>query len=1404
MSGSSRTPPLPMSVDRQIDELCDEFEAELPTGNPEIEHYLRRIPQRYRYHLVEELLRLEIEAICQRGEIPSEQDYRDRFEDFGPQVRSAMQSAASGTHDADTLIEAPSTTNDEAMDETPAEGVPKGARQFGDYELLQEIARGGMGVVYKARHLKLNRIVALKMVLTGAFASKAATKRFFVEAEAAAALSHSGVVPIYEIGEHGGQHYYSMEFVEGGNLSDLVHARPLSSKEAISLIAKTADAIAHAHSKAVIHRDLKPANVLLNRDGTPRVTDFGLARRLDDNSGLTATGDVLGTPGYMPPEQARGETEQVGKLADVYSLGAILYFLLTGRAPFQAANALETLRQVQESEPVSPRQLNPEIPRDVETICLKCLQKAPFRRYQSVEELIQECQRFLAGRSIRARPIGPVQRSMRWARRNPVISLQLGLIATVILGATIAIWWQARNVAKARDVAQQRLDESQTSEYIGLIAQADAEYRVGDLVAMRSTLKDALPAGPVPDRRNWEWYYLNHIQNAALRTFQAGRPGNWSLSSAITPDETHLVTGASPPYFGSTTADSEGDLRLWNLETGKLVHEFQGSSPLRGITAIAIDSSGTRMATAESNWRGGTSRPFPGQLRFWDLQSGAELMRFDAPTRIRELRYSTDGKKLVGQAERCSGQPVARLLAWNAVSGQVESTSTLSADEFSTVRALGDSTSTSEETLGWQAKRPISSNNGLIADLTDSARALSITSMSNSQDRDQFWAQTGVIEGFCFHPDSSSIAVGGNDSSSTLWELSNHNPTLTVRGHDGQHTHCSFSPSGHLFVTGGWDGKAHIWNATRHPEFLSLEESTYPRDRRSINAIQFTQDDHIVVVRSFGGQVQRFDAQTGALDAEFVLSMEPDEDGLYRIVTLSGDGRRLAVLAPGDRHRILIHDLASKSCIRTLTYTVPLRTIRLNRDGTVLLGITEEDTVVVTEANPSSEQASWWTIPGEATDASLSSDGNLIGVSVSEIPEPAVALWNRRSQKLIARRNVKSTAFALHVTDSGHVVTADPVNLTVYRQQNLGAPLSFPAVDRIEDLRFLPDNRRVVGASRTRTFMWDASTGHKVLTLEGPRRAYDYAFGPSVAVSDDGKRIAASQWDTSVDIWSAGYGTRPFFASASASSWHRSQAQYHSRGKRWYSAEFHLAQVARKNPNDLGARLRRIGLLNELGRRNEADKVYESLLPEVKNPGMLLDGRRVVTAQHIPFDKLDKFTVEVWCRDWEQTLFAQGRSGDPENSIYLDLGLHGVGWESTTPRKPNGGDNFEVPIGPRLGPGWHHLALVWDGDSEQQRIYLDGVLVSRRRTPPPGPFRDQRPLHISLHELEVLPNSRGCGFLRSIRVSDSARYVRGFSPEDRWQNDNQTLLLLDFTKADEVSVPNLANPEQPAVISLAP
>ncbi len=353
------------------------------------------------------------------------------------------------------------------------------------YIVLSELGRGGMGVVYKARQKKLNRIVALKMVLSGAHAGQDQLARFYTEAEAVAHLQHANIVQIYEVSEHGGLPYFSLEFVDGGSLSDRIDGKPQPVDEAARQVELLSRAMAYAHAQGIVHRDLKPANVLLSKDGQPKITDFGLAKRLESDSSQTKSGTLMGTPNYMAPEQARGEVREVGPLADVYALGVILYEMLTGRTPFMGASILDTLQQVRNHEPVPPSRLQPSVPRDLETICLKCLQKEPAKRYAEAEALAEDLRRFRAGEPIVARPVAAPERLWRWCKRNKRVAALMFTVLTLLVSlavgssvAAIKIYREQAETERQRQAAvaaRNLADEKAAAETVARQLAEDAQ-----------------------------------------------------------------------------------------------------------------------------------------------------------------------------------------------------------------------------------------------------------------------------------------------------------------------------------------------------------------------------------------------------------------------------------------------------------------------------------------------------------------------------------------------------------------------------------------------------------------------------------------------------------------------------------------------------------------------------------------------------------------------------------------------------------------------------------------------------------------------------------------------------------------------------------------------------------------
>jgi WD40 repeat protein/predicted Ser/Thr protein kinase len=513
----------------------------------------------------------------------------------------------------------PGLHGDLAEEEQSAPALP-------GYELLGELGKGGMGVVYKARQTALNRLVAVKMVLAEGLLNPDNRARFQIEAEVIARLHHPNIVQIHEVGEAGGKPYLVLELIEGGNLHGRLRDRPLHPDEAARLVEQVADGTQHAHERGVIHRDLKPHNVLMGSDGVPRITDFGMAKKVDGGE-LTQSGQMMGTPCYMPPEQAAGRSKEIGPTADVYSLGAILYECLTGRPPFQGPSWLDVVTQVLRDEPVPPRRLQPTVPRDLETICLKCLEKSPGRRYPSAAALADDLRRFREGKPIQARPAGPVERAALWVRRHPGASGLIGAAVVCLVLAVTGLW-----------LRQQALAASQLADANEELARTEAYYKT--LAQVREQSLQQQPG--------WTWDNLERLRDAATHRKR---------------DDTELRT---------LTLDAATGFDL------RRVAEIGDGTP----SCLAFSADGKRLAIA----RFGT--PVSCEVHVYDVATWKQsarysfsnaalavrvnLMRFTSgrnfagspADRPNEMTFSPDGRWLVAGTRR------GQVMAWDTTKGQ--------------------------------------------------------------------------------------------------------------------------------------------------------------------------------------------------------------------------------------------------------------------------------------------------------------------------------------------------------------------------------------------------------------------------------------------------------------------------------------------------------------------------------------------------------------------------------------------------------------------------------------------------------------------------------------------------------------------------------------------------------------
>ena len=510
------------------------------------------------------------------------------------------------------------------------------------YEITDELGRGGMGVVYLARQIQLNRPCALKMILAGAHASPQLASRFLAEAQAIARLHHTHIVQIYSIGDANGLPYVELEYLPGGSLDRQLDGTPWKSDRAARLVEQLARGVLAAHAQGIIHRDLKPANVLLSADGTPKISDFGLAKFLGSDSGLTGSGAIMGSPSYMSPEQAEGKTREVGPESDVYALGTILYELITGRPPFRGASILETLEQVKTAEAVPPSRLVPRLPRDVETISLKCLQKEPVKRYRTAAALAEDLRRFQAGEPILAWRIGGPERAWRWCRRNPVVSGLVSLVAAaLVVGTAVSAYFAIRatrgeqlavrkagealeNAQRAEKATQKAREEKNLSDHSLYLAQmrlAHQAWQEGLVDLVQQYLQNQVPKrSGDPDRRGFEWHYLDRFCRSELRTLRGH-------------SDMVRVAAFHAGGQGIASAGDDNTIKLWDTAAGQAVRTFRGHTEF--IMHIAFSPDGTTLASASEDQT----------LKLWDVATARELrtLRGHAGP-VNRVSFSPDGR----------------------------------------------------------------------------------------------------------------------------------------------------------------------------------------------------------------------------------------------------------------------------------------------------------------------------------------------------------------------------------------------------------------------------------------------------------------------------------------------------------------------------------------------------------------------------------------------------------------------------------------------------------------------------------------------------------------------------------------------------------------------------------------
>lgn len=677
------------------------------------------------------------------------------------------------------------------------------ATAFGEYELISRVARGGMGMVYKARQTSLNRIVAIKILLGGNLSGVDAQKRFRCEAESAASLRHPNIVRIHDVGERDGFQYLSMDYIDGPNLGNLITENGISFTKAADLVRTVAGAIEYAHRHGILHRDLKPSNIVIDGAGTPHVTDFGLAKQLASASDLTHSGQILGSPNYMPPEQAEGRRGAAGPAGDIYSMGAILYHLLTGRPPFIGGSPSETLHNVVHQEVVAPRTLNPQIPRDLETICLKCLQKDPKWRYETALELGAELDRFLRHEPIQARPIGSLERMRRWCYRKPTVAgLIAGVVVLFLLGFTGTLWQLMRVRDKSAEIQQQL---ARLNVLRGFTYMQDGDYLKSLLWFTRALALDRGDKAEEIHRIR-----VRSVMEVCPRLVQLISHDEEPIASfALSPisdrvatvgaDQTarvwDLATGAelvrsepfdSIPYHVNWSSDGrfllvalledDGTVVVLNATSGQrvfgpVVHEYRGAWNSMFFPAFdpmsAVLLTQTRPRTLQC-WHVGTGEPVGNPM-----QHNADLARVQFSRRDRLLWVTTR-----------SGMSL-----WQFPSGDQLATPLPPRDQFRRVFM--------DPNIDWM----------LVGDRIQRRSIDKHASVLIDTRREFNWAD--------FSPDGTRIATASIDRMAQVWDLHTGKAVTAEMPHQKPVVCVSFSPDGRNVISTAEDGTVRLWDADR-------------------------------------------------------------------------------------------------------------------------------------------------------------------------------------------------------------------------------------------------------------------------------------------------------------------------------------------------------------------------------------------------------------------------------------------------------------------------------------------------------------------------------------------------------------------------------------------------------------